>query len=170
MDFRPVASIPTRILWTRRTHGISATTHCWCTPLASLARQVPVVGAQSAVTGPGGTLLEWVHEQHGWVLFVDGVAVGIPVEDPAKKAAAQQVPQEADFDLYSPVTRDWHQIRATNIGSRGTQFFIDGSLVGGEDYQLSLLALVGSCWNFVGAGVVRCGFSAWTEKVRTTTT
>ena len=93
---------------------------------------------------------------------------GDPV--PLSEAAAQQVPQEADFDLYSPVTRDWHQIRATNIGSRGTQFFIDGSLVGGEDYQLSLLALVGSCWNFVGAGVVRCGFSAWTEKVRTTTT
>lgn len=89
--------------------------------------QIEAPDGTTTFTGPGACLLELQERSNGWVLLVEGQIVPSynPDEDTSESAVMWW-----KFNLPGLGT---HQVRAKNMGLRGQQVFIDGSLLDAPD-------------------------------------
>mmetsp|Transcript_73061 Transcript_73061/g.225922 ORF Transcript_73061/g.225922 Transcript_73061/m.225922 type:complete len:405 (+) Transcript_73061:59-1273(+) len=86
---------------------------------------------QASFTGPGGSLLEMQKSGDSWVLLVDGQLCQASTVEAENAGPAL----EASWTFFGPTTGLAHQLKAVNIGRKGQQVYIDGTLLSGPDGQ-----------------------------------
>lgn len=87
--------------------------------------------AQTDFTGPGGSFLQLQQSGESWLLSVDGVAV----EPTTAENVAANSGVDMTWSFTTPHSGHAHQVRVLNIGRKGQQVFIDGTLIPGPDMQ-----------------------------------
>jgi len=86
---------------------------------------------QTGFTGPGGSFLQLQQSGELWLLSVDGVAV----EPTTAEDIAANSGVDMTWSFVTPHSGHAHQVRVVNIGRKGQQVFIDGTLIPGPDMQ-----------------------------------
>jgi len=86
---------------------------------------------QTDFTGPGGSFLQLQRSGDSWLLSADGVAV----EPTGADDIAADSGVDMNWTFFTPHSGIAHQVRAVNIGKKGQQVFIDGTLIPGPAMQ-----------------------------------
>jgi len=86
---------------------------------------------QTDFTGPGGSFLQLQNSGGSWLLSVDGVAT----EPTTGEDIAGDAGVDMTWSFFAPQSGHPHQVRVVNIGRKGQQVYIDGSLIPGPDMQ-----------------------------------
>lgn len=118
---------------TGKAHQVYATNMgCATQEVAIDGMKVQAAPGQSTFTGPGGCLIELQKSGDAWVLLVDSVMVPSNAAD-ASHSSNPTV--EAAWTFFGPASGLAHQVKVVNVGRKGQQVYIDGTLLSAPEGQ-----------------------------------